>query len=168
MKFDIFKITQGISNRWIRNKALDAVFTWGIPFNRGMGLKIKTLSPDFVEIEAIEKTRRKNHIGGAHACFLTLLSEYPAGLLLAQNFSPEKYRLILKELHIDYQKQGKGALYSKSNKPESFPEFKDGQTFIDMVTEIFNQNGDLVSTCQTKWQLKEWNKVGKRNEPTKH
>lgn len=160
MKFDYFKLIKKLPTHFLQNQALDALLSWAIPFNRHLGLHINHLNAKSCKVTAKETRRRKNHVGGAHAGFLALLSEYPAGLILAQNYSPETYRFIISELKIDYHKQGKGTLTATSQAPETFPEFSDGQTFIDMVTEVFNSKNEKVSTCYTKWQVKEWNKVG--------
>jgi len=110
MKIDIFKKLQKIPNEKARFKLLDKIMDFSIPFNRGLGFKIISLSSKKVVVQSPPKKTRQNHIKGAHACALAVLGEYPAGLLLAQKYSPENYRLIMAELKVEYKKQGRGLL----------------------------------------------------------
>lgn len=164
MKYDIFKYADQIPNDFVKRRLIDGILNFAIPFNLSLGMKIQKLDQDKVIIKSTNGWKTKNHVGGAHACFLALMGEYPAGLLLAQIYSPEKYRMIIKELQVDYKKQGKGSLKSVARKPFEQPQFEDGEAFIPMTTDIFNENGDLVAVAKTLWQMKEWAMVGKHKE----
>jgi acyl-coenzyme A thioesterase PaaI-like protein len=159
MKIDVFKYLEKIPNDFIKNRVADGVFNVFIPFNLLLGMKIKMLSPDKCEVASYGAWKTKNHVGGAHACFLALMGEYPAGLLLAQIYSPENYRMIISELHMEYMKQGRGFVKSVARRPMQPPEFCEGEAFVPMVTDIFNKKGELIATAKTKWQLKEWSQV---------
>ena len=104
MKFDVFKILKNVPEGRLKQKILDYTFSWAIPFNKGLGLKLTEVSTDRVEVTSKPLRKRQNHVGGAHACFLALMGEYAAGLCLAQNFSPEKYRMIIGSLKMNYLK----------------------------------------------------------------
>ncbi len=156
MRINIFKKLEKIKNKKIRYKVLDKVMSTFIPFNRGLGYKITELSKKQVTVISPDKTRRQNHLKGAHACALALLGEYPAGLLLAQSYSPEKVRLILSELKMDYRKQGRGQLTSVSKMIKNAPKTIDEEAWFDMTTEIHNSSQELIAICHTKWQLKSW------------
>jgi acyl-coenzyme A thioesterase PaaI-like protein len=146
----------------LRLKALTAALDIGVPFNFGLGMDIVKLNENEVVLKSPDRRKRRNHVGSAHACFLALFSEYPAGLMIAQKFSFKKYRIIISELKIEYFKQGRGTLTSTAKAPETWPEFKDGEAFLDMKTEVTNTNGERVSLCSTRWQIKEWTKVRKK------
>jgi acyl-coenzyme A thioesterase PaaI-like protein len=163
MKIDIFKLCNKFPPS-LRLKALTKALNIAVPFNFGLGMQIMKLSPKEAILISPEKRKRKNHVGSAHACFLALLSEYPAGLVVAQNYAFGKHRIIISELKIKYFKQGRGTLTSIAKSPSAWPELVDGETFINMQTEITNDKGERVSLCHTRWQVKEWTKVRKKRE----
>ncbi len=156
MKIDIFAQINKVPNQLARHLMVDKIMERVVPFNRGMGFKVKELSQDLVKVVSPNKKRRQNHLGGAHACALALLGEYPAGLLLGQNYSLQSYRLILSELHMDYKKQGRGELTAVAEKNEDFPKVIKDEAWFDMTTNISNSKGETVAICTTKWQLKSW------------
>ena len=159
MNVDFIKHSKNIKNKKIRFKVLDKLIERFIPFNRGLNFKIIEISDEKVVVESPENTRRKNHVGGAHACALALLGEYPAGIYIASKYPPNKYRFIISALEIEYIKQGKGRLKSVCLTPNAFPEIKDGEGWAHMVTQIFNEKDEEIATCKTRWQIKEWTLV---------
>lgn len=163
MKFDIFKMAEHIPNLRLRRKVLDYTFSWAIPFNKGLGLKLKEVSPSQVTVFSSPLRRRQNHVGGAHACYLALMGEYAAGLCLAQNYSPEKFRMIIGSLKMTYHKQGRSALSSTAKKPSDLISFEDalskGEFWVPMRSEITNDKSELIATCETEWQIKAWEEV---------
>ena len=164
MKIDIFKYTEKIPSDLIRRKVLDNVFNMAIPFNLSLGLRLRSVSPDIVEVTSATGWKTRNHVGGAHACFLALIGEYPAGILLAQNYSPEDYRMIIGELKVEYHKQVRGRVKGVARKPDNIPELGDEEIWIPMVTEIFDSKGNLAATARTNWQLKRWSAVRKKSD----
>lgn len=162
MNFRLMHLTKYVDlipNPQIKNRLLDAAFSLAIPFNRWLGMKIETLSPELVRVISPPKILRRNHVGGAHACALALLGEYPAGILISQNFSIQDYRIIISKLSVDYAKQGRGTLIGEARAPEVWPKEGDGEIWLEMKTIIKNTKGDLVATVETKWQLKKWELV---------
>lgn len=163
MKFDIFKLVKNVPGPKLKNKILDYTFSWAIPFNKGLGLKLKTVSPTEVIVTSKPLRKRQNHVGGAHACFLALMGEYAAGLCLAQNFSPEQYRMIIGSLKMTYHKQGRSDLISQSVAPLNLTELKQtlsqGEFWVPMVSNITDEKGDAIATCETQWQIKAWDQV---------
>lgn len=158
MPIDYIKALEKIPTP-LRLPALTTALELAIPFNAGLGMKITTLSREKVIIRSPDRRKRRNHVGSAHACFLALLSEYPAGLLLAQKYSFSQYRIIISELKIEYLKQGRGPLTATALAPEEWPEFINGEAFLDMQTVIKNDKEEPISICYTRWQIKEWKKV---------
>ncbi len=161
MKFNIFEWIEKIPSKNLQNKVLDEALEWTIPFNRNLGFRIESLTNCDVVVRSKDKRRRKNHVGGAHACALALLGEYPSGLLIAKNYPIDRYRFIISALNVTYEKQGRGELTSYSQAPKVWPEFKDGEAWIEMETLIKNKDQELVARVQTRWQIKEWSKVRK-------
>ncbi len=141
----------------ILNKLLPQV----IPFNGPLGLKIEALTNtrSLVSIPFIRAN--KNHLGGVHACAMATVGEYTAGILALKHFGAEDYRLILKNISVDYFKQGRQKLWAEV-KVESFPE--KGDAFdLHLVTHLYQSKPTNatsaegpVATIKTHWQLKKW------------
>jgi acyl-coenzyme A thioesterase PaaI-like protein len=146
----------------IKNKVMDIAINLAIPFNRWLGMKIEVLYADRVVVSSPPRTLRKNHVGGAHACALALLGEYPAGLMLSQTFTADQYRMIITKLDVTYHKQGRGHLKSEVLAPQAWPELEKGILIVDLKTEITNAKNESVATVLTTWQLKEWALVRER------
>ncbi len=165
MEFNLIGLTKYvdmITIPQIKNRVMDVAINLAIPFNRWLGMKIEMLTPQQVRVSSPPRVLRRNHVGGAHACALALLGEYPAGVLLSQNYSMQDYRMIITKLEVDYQKQGFGTLIGEAAAPAEWPAEKEGERIIDMKTEIKNKKGELVALVSTKWQLKKWEFVKKK------
>jgi acyl-coenzyme A thioesterase PaaI-like protein len=145
----------------VKYKLLDRALSIKIPFNRGLGLAIQTLNKSMCEVHSPARKRRHNHVGGAHACFLALMAEYPAGLLLAQHYPIDRHRLIIQELKMEYLKQGRGRLVAISRLADT-PEAVQEEQLLPMVSEIFDGEGNTVARGTTLWQIKPWSKVRRR------
>ncbi|MEZ4752006.1 MAG: DUF4442 domain-containing protein [Bdellovibrionota bacterium] len=160
MPFDPVSQTKHLSPK-LRLTVLNTLLTIGIPFNKGLGLRLFEFTEKKVVVKSLPKRRRRNHVGGAHACALALLGEYPAGLLVAQQFPFSEYRIIIGELKVEYEKQGRGVLFSEVEAPDSWPTF-DGQNddlWITLKTTIHNESREVVARAETRWQIKPWSKV---------
>lgn len=143
----------------IRRRALDVLLNIGIPFNRWLGLRIKEISRERVVIESPPTVLRRNHVGTAHACAQALIGEYASGLIVAQHFPLETYRMIIGRLEIDYGKAGRGVLYGVAEAPNPFPELVDEEGWVPMKTVISNEKGEEVAVCTTRWQVKSWARI---------
>lgn len=162
-KLDVFKIANKIKNNKIKNVFLDNALKIGIPFNMGMGMKIKLVNDKESQIESLPVYRRKNHVGTAHAISQALLIEYTAGLLIAQKYSFDHYRLVLTNINITYHKPGKGTLTGSAHAPNQWPDLKEGEMFLDMHTKVHNEKNELISEGKTTWQIKSWSKTKAKN-----
>ncbi|MCB0415030.1 MAG: DUF4442 domain-containing protein [Bdellovibrionales bacterium] len=158
-KVDFMRLAEKIPQTFLRYKFIDTLLEKMIPFNKGLGLRVTNISDDYIEIESKKGSRRKNHLGGVHACALALMGEYPAGLFLAKNFPPDKYRLILGELKIQYHKQVRNKVIARSERPPALPKNIEEEAWIYMETKLFNSKREPVATCQTKWQIKKWDLI---------
>lgn len=162
-KIDVFKIANKIKSPKIKNVFLDNALKIGIPFNMGMGMKIKLVTEKETQIESLPVYRRQNHVGTAHAISQALLIEYTAGLLIAQKYGFDHYRLVLTNINITYHKPGKGVLTGTAQAPAQWPELKEGEMFLDMHTKVHNEKNELISEGKTTWQVKSWNKTKKKH-----
>lgn len=159
LKFDLYKITKHIKNQKLANLFLDNALKIGIPFNMGMGMKIKSISETETQVESLPVYRRQNHVKTAHAISQALLIEYTAGLLLATKYALDKYRIILTNININYHKAGKGTLTGTCQLPGQWPDLKEGEMFIEMTTKVHNDKNELISEGKTTWQIKSWSKT---------
>lgn len=146
-----------------RRRMLDVLLGFGIPFNRWLGLRIKEFTKSRVVIESPPTVLRRNHVGTAHACAQALIGEYAAGLVVAQTYPIESYRIIIGKLEIEYHKAGAGTLLGVAEAPEKWAELNNNEAWVEMVTHITNEKGESVSTCRTRWQVKSWDQVKSRN-----
>jgi acyl-coenzyme A thioesterase PaaI-like protein len=159
-KFDPLAATAHLSlGDAVRRRLLDVILNVGIPFNRWLGLKIKELSADRVEIESPPSVLRRNHVGTAHACAQALIGEYAAGLVVAQNFPLDKYRMIIGKLEIDYHKAGRGILSGIAEAPSEWPQLANDEAWVDMRTNIVDEKQRVISVCLTRWQIKSWSRI---------
>lgn len=163
-EIDPIKLTDKIPYPDLRKRVLDVVMSINIPFNRWLGLKITEISDERAVVVSPPTRLRQNHVGATHACCLALIGEYAAGMCLANHYGVDEHRLIIGHLSIDYHKQGRGRLTGISKAPSEWPTLKDGEAWVEMVTEITNEKGEAVATCRTKWQLKNWSEVGKKKQ----
>jgi hypothetical protein len=104
-------------------------------------------------------------VAAAHACFLALMAEYPAGLVLARRFSITRYRLIISELKMSYQKQGRGRLTAVAalQGTDLLPLETTDEFFVPMITTIFDQDTNPIARGETLWQIKPWSKVRQKS-----
>ena len=107
----------------------------------------------------------KNHINGIHACALATLCEYVSGLSLVRFLSADKYRIILKDIHIIYHYQAKTKVTAMFEANEILlNEIKNKLREADAVlkelnVEVYDANQNHICTGIITWQLKNWSKV---------
>jgi acyl-coenzyme A thioesterase PaaI-like protein len=160
IKFNPITFSNRIPIPALGRKVLETFLSVGVPFNRGLGLKVDTLTPELVKIKSPPRWRRRNHLGGAHACAIALLCEVPAGLLILQKYPLEKYRFILGGLTVNYHKQGRGILMSEVEAPVEWPLIVDnGEIWVEFSTRVTNTKNELIADGKTKWQIKPWSTV---------
>lgn len=162
MPFDPIAKTKNLPPS-LRLRVLTSMLNIGIPFNRGLGIKVHELGDTKVVLRSPPRTRRRNHVGSAHACALALLGEYPAGLLVAQKFPFSQFRIVITDLSVSYEKQGRGTLFSEVLAPKTWPVLSEGDEDlrIPLETTVYNEKRDVVARIATTWQIKPWSKVRK-------
>ncbi len=144
---------------------LNQILKFAIPFNAPHGFNITEINADEVRIKVPHRKLNHNHLGTIHACAIATVGEFCAGMTLVKKFGMSKYRLILKELHVEYLLQARTDLSGVSTftdqecskvKAELAAE---GKVFSEHKTHVFNNKQEKVAIVTTKWQLKAWDKV---------
>ena len=136
-----------------------------IPFNSPHRFKITSVTPDSISITAPYIRRNKNHVNGIHACALATLCEYSCGLMLARTFDPNTYRVILKELKVNYQYQAKEQVTATYSLPKSTISAiqktltSEDAALCTLIVTIHDQQGNIICTGDVTWQVKPWNKT---------
>lgn len=147
---------------FMTNKILMQFLQRLIPFNRPHHFSLKKISKSEVCLKIPLIRNNKNHLKGMHACAIATLGEYTAGLLLIQNFSFSRFRLILKKLQVDYHYQGRTNLHSiaKISKKELHiitKKLKNNDQVISTINcEVYDKKENHIATITTSWQLKKW------------
>jgi acyl-coenzyme A thioesterase PaaI-like protein len=147
---------------WLLNRVLSR----SVPFNKPHGLKIIEIYDDGFKIFLPYRKGNLNHINGIHACALATLSEYISGLTLMMNLSSDDYRLVMKSMTMTYHYQAKcdvvvSLRLNKEWMHENILKFfdKDVSVFVDVTSEVYDVQQNLVCTGTTNWQIKKWEAV---------
>lgn len=137
-----------------------------IPFNKPHKLKVSKLDREETIVRIPYFRKNLNHLKGLHACVLITGAEYCSGLVLLQHLSPDKYRLIMKDLKVDYHYQAKMDSTAKFGitKTDLFQtlgaEFEEtGIGSISCQIPVYDQQNNLICDVTTNWQIKDWQKV---------
>ena len=137
-----------------------------IPFNRPHAFRVIEISDNAIKVSLPYKKVNLNHIKGLHACALATVSEFSTGLLLLHELDTSKYRIILKNLQMDYHYQGKMdavASYSISDQwvheHISIPLENQDSTVVICEVKVHDIQGNHLTTGHVHWQIKLWQKV---------
>ena len=165
MKADLATLLSKASNsrinRWIISRILNRI----IPFNSAHGIYISGTGERFVEVTLPYIRNNKNHLNGMHACALGTVCEFAAGVSLSRFFSQDKFRIIMKELSMQYHRQAKGPVVVKFNLPENIIDDTEKQlsvsesAMITLISEANDYSGTHICTGTTLWQVKYWEKT---------
>jgi acyl-coenzyme A thioesterase PaaI-like protein len=162
-----FKLLKKFLNRQDKLSliAVDNILKIAIPFNAPHGFSIQSVEGDIVRIKIPNRKLNQNHLGGVHACAIATLGEFCAGMTIAKQLGLDEYRLILKQLSVDYLLQGRTDLIGESRLSNEQCDLiknqlsQNDKILVDQKTDIFNAKNELVAVVTTKWQLKNWNQV---------
>lgn len=136
-----------------------------IPFNSPHKFKIVQLQQNEIKVRIPYIRRNLNHLKGIHACALATASEYACGFLLISRLSPSRYRLIMRNMNIDFIKQGKADLFVyfslDENRINEIKEklSKEKQCLEILEVEVRDANSNLISVARLEWQLKDWKQI---------
>jgi acyl-coenzyme A thioesterase PaaI-like protein len=151
--------------RWVLNLLLSRM----IPFNRTHGVKILTLGEHRVQTTAPYRRRNLNHLRGIHACCIATVAEFSSGLLFLSRLNPNRYRLIMAGMEIDYHYQAKAAIVATTDLTDAElkervlkPLSNQESVRTTLTSEVHDPAGNLVATARITWQIKAWDKVQNR------
>jgi len=149
---------------WLRG--LNLLLGRLIPFNRPHGVRILDLSEDQVQTTAPFRRSNLNHLRGVHACCIATVAEFSSGLLFLSRLNPNRYRLIMAGLAIEYHYQARGAIIATTRlgdeelKEQVLKPLADtDKVLTTLTTEIRDRQGNLVATARITWQIKSWDQV---------
>lgn len=149
----------------IYKRLLNIGLWFKIPFNLPHKIKITHIDHGIIKMELPFIRANKNHINGIHACALATLCEYVSGLSLVRVLSADKYRIILKDIHITYHYQAKTKVNTifEINK-EILNSINIQLNAVDAVFETFEVKvydtlQNHICTGKITWQIKNWSKV---------
>jgi hypothetical protein len=147
---------------WLMNIALNRL----IPFNGPHGFGVEEISETTIRTKLPYKKKNLNHLKGLHACALATLSEITAGLLLISRLGFKNYRIILKELKMEYHYQGKTNAYATYSFDEAWLKTEvmdalqnEGEVIVPCVVKSYDEMGNHLCSGTTYWQIKTWQKV---------
>jgi acyl-coenzyme A thioesterase PaaI-like protein len=147
---------------WLLNWSFERM----IPFNRPHGFRIVEVGDYHVRTKLPYKKRNLNHLKGLHACALATITEITSGFVFVMKLDPMKYRIILKQLEINYLYQGKTDAFGELRISQEWLSenvinpLKDKES-VEVVSEvnITDANGKQLTNGKATWQIKDWTKV---------
>lgn len=147
-------------------KMLNFTLSRIIPFNRPHAFRVMEINENSIKVSLPYRRVNLNHIRGLHACALATVSEFSTGLLLLNELDTSKYRIILKNLQMDYHYQGKmNAIASYSLSQEwvreniHLPLEDRDSTVVTCEVKVHDVEGNHLTTGHVHWQIKLWQKV---------
>lgn len=148
--------------RWVLNQGLRRM----IPFNKPHGYRVIEVGDSHLKVLLPYRKSNFNHIRGIHACSLATVTEFTSGLLLISKLDPNRYRLIMKRLEMDYHYQGKMDAVASFSVTEEWlmekvykPLTERDSVIIPCEVKIYDSRENLLTTGKVFWQVKDWSKV---------
>lgn len=135
------------------------------PFNAPLRAKLEVWESTRCRIRVGDRRALHNHLGGVHAAALVTAGETPAGLVILKNFPFDRYRLILKNLSTEYERQARTdivaeATVSEATLAQAKQAVEAGEPyFIAIETVISDPEGTRLAVVRTNWQVKAWEQV---------
>lgn len=137
-----------------------------VPFNRPHHIKILALTPDEVTAGLPYRKTNLNHLKGIHACALANLCEFACGFQLMRSLGVKEYRLIMKEIKVDYHYQAKTMVTVRFSLGKQEIEdliqhrlVKQDAVFVTFTTKAHDALFNLICTAHITWQIKPWSTV---------
>lgn len=147
-------------------KMLNFALSRLIPFNRPHAFRIINIGKDNVKVLLPYKKVNLNHLRGLHASALATVSEFSTGLMLMYKLDSAKFRIILKNLRMEYHYQGKRNAIAHYTLTEEWmeenvykPLQSEDATIVNCVVKVSDEKGNHLTTGHVQWQIKSWNKV---------
>ena len=145
---------------------LNTVLARVIPFNKPHGIKILNITDQSVYVRLPYKRINQNHLKGMHACALATVAEFTCGIALINVLGSKNYRLIMKDMKVNYLSQGKTDVYTNFHIDvnEIVSEINasaDRTIFKRCNIEIKDLRQKTICIADINWQIKSWDKVKK-------
>ena len=167
MPFDPFAFIKGLegnSPRLARMATMCALSLMS-PFNRHLKAKMLEWTDEKAVIQVRRIRRVRNHVGSIHAGALFTLGETCAGLVIIRNFPFKYFRPLMRDVRVNYSKQARGDVVGGAIIPpvdiaRMHETIKQGEIpTIDVTTNIFNDQKEIIAVVTTTWQVKSWQLV---------
>ncbi len=156
---------QAMESSWGLKK-LNFLLQRMIPFNKPHRLVVSELKQNSAKVKIPYVRKNMNHLKGLHACCLATATEFCCGIVLGNKYGLSKYRLIMKNLEMEYLYQAKMESFSFFELPEdtlnSIAEFERGEEvklLIQCIVKTFDIQNNHLATGTIIWQLKKWEAV---------
>lgn len=167
MPFDPFKFLRGLEDKSPKlARCLTMSFLSKLsPFNRHLKAKLIDWTNDRAYIFVKRRRGVRNHVGSIHAGALFTLGETCAGLVIIRNFPFAKFRPLMSDVKVSYTKQARGDVYGECIASDgaianAHKIFESGEVpTIEMTTNIFNLEKEIIAVVTTIWQVKPWGLV---------
>jgi acyl-coenzyme A thioesterase PaaI-like protein len=126
-----------------------------VPFFGTAGIRIEELSHSQVVMTLQNRRKVQNHIRTVHAAAMTLLAESATGILMGMNVPDDKY-MVIKSLHVDFQKKASGAMKAVATlTPEQVRSAQnDAEGEILVSVSVSDASGNEPVACQMLWAWK--------------
>jgi acyl-coenzyme A thioesterase PaaI-like protein len=140
---------------FVKKFLVTQVFSRTVPFVGTSRIKIEELSESRVVMTIANKRRVQNHIKTVHAAAMTLLAESATGILMGMNVPDDKY-LVVKSLHVDFQKKASGDMkaFALLTPEQVHAAQTDAEGEIMVEVHVTDVNNSEPITCQMLWAWK--------------
>lgn len=135
------------------------------PFNAHLGSKLLEWTDEKCVIAVKRRRGVRNHVKSIHAGALFTLGETCAGLVIIRNFPFARYRPLMSDVSVNYSKQARGnvtgeCIIPKETIAHMMAEVARGEVpFVKVVTNIRNNQNEIIAVVTTTWQVKQWQMV---------
>ena len=147
-------------------KKLNWALWYVIPFNKPHKIKVHSIADNKVETFVPYKRSNLNHIKGIHACAMATAAEFSSGLLLLSRLDVTEYRIIMKDLRLEYLFQGKTGITATFSLSEDDlnskiidPLKNTDVIYFEAEIKLTDDKNNHVATAYSNWQIKDWKQV---------
>jgi uncharacterized protein (TIGR00369 family) len=140
---------------WLKPWLLSMFFGRIVPFFGTAGIRIEELTASRVVMTITNRRAVQNHIGTVHAAAMTLLAESATGILMGMNVPDDKY-LVVKSLHVDFQKKASGALKAVASltAEQQHAAQNDAEGEFTVHVSVSDAGDNEPIACQMLWAWK--------------
>jgi hypothetical protein len=162
----IYKIAHKAFHSRFYRALLSRILSIAVPFNSPHRLRIMEMGMGYAKVKLPFIRSNRNHVKSVHACALATLCEFTCGIAVMTILSSDKFRIVLKSLHMEYQYRGRGDLFCEYRlDPQAFIKehsslLESGEPLIyETLAKVYDLKGNIICTGQATWQIKKWESV---------